>query len=402
MRVYQEHGKWAYSRRYKKRRLRRKGFATKAEAEAQLRKAMNDVDAEERGEVRTAPTTCGEALKIYRRKLEVRAKDKPHGYGANIAWYCQVLQEFVDSFGPSRQVRAITETDLREFYQTLCFRMARNSARANVARLQGMLKAAQEARPDLVNWLRPKLRMKDKTEYERRVVEPSEYAALVKALLNPSPTSNHYAAIKANRLRKPLWRDAADCVQLLRLTGGRLNEVLRMTLEQFDWSKGIVKLFASKTEDERDLPITDGIRNIVQSRIREGLTDNYVFPRARVATFDNNIARVCREAAKQAKLNYGQKNGFTLHSLRHTFITDLLRQTNNDVGTVMRYSGHKSLKAFSKYLHPSDEGCKLAMQALEKVGRFLAALEGKDGQQGLERDEIEAAKLLEMKEVSEA
>jgi hypothetical protein len=35
-----------------------------------------------------------------------------------------------------------------------------------------MMKAAQEAKPDLVNWLRPKLKVKRKTENERRVVEP--------------------------------------------------------------------------------------------------------------------------------------------------------------------------------------------------------------------------------------
>jgi len=34
-----------------------------------------------------------------------------------------------------------------------------------------MIKAAHEAKPDLVNWLRPKLKVKRKTENERRVVQ---------------------------------------------------------------------------------------------------------------------------------------------------------------------------------------------------------------------------------------
>lgn len=66
------------------------------------------------------------------------------------------LQEFVNFFGPNRLIRECTETDLREFYQILCFRRSlnRNSAGAFIGRIQGMLKAAQRSKPDLVNWLR--------------------------------------------------------------------------------------------------------------------------------------------------------------------------------------------------------------------------------------------------------
>src|SRR3990172_7554685 len=157
-RFYQENGLWCYQREYKHRRLRRKGFTTKAEAERRLRQAMDDVDAEERGEVRVKLTTCQDALGIYRRNLEVKAKEKPHNYGANIAWYCQILQEFVDRFGPNRLLREVTETDLREFRQVLCFRMCLNTANANIARVQGMLKAAAKAKSDLANWQRPTLK----------------------------------------------------------------------------------------------------------------------------------------------------------------------------------------------------------------------------------------------------
>jgi integrase len=45
-------------------------------------------------------------------------------------------------------------------------------------------------------------------------------------------------------------------VVLLRLTGGRLNEVLRMKLDQFNWKKRTVRLYASKTENERDVPLS--------------------------------------------------------------------------------------------------------------------------------------------------
>jgi len=65
-----------YQRRYKGVRLRRQGFITKSDAERDLRREMNDVDARERGEVRYEPTTAQEALSICRHNLDVRARDK--------------------------------------------------------------------------------------------------------------------------------------------------------------------------------------------------------------------------------------------------------------------------------------------------------------------------------------
>lgn len=58
----------------------------------------------------------------------------------------------------------------------------------------------------------------------------------------------------------------------------------------------------TKTENQRDLPLWDCIKEIVQRRIREGLTnEELLFPRATTATFDNAIARACRKAAKSGR-----------------------------------------------------------------------------------------------------
>lgn len=371
-----------YIRRYKGQRLRKKGFSTRSEAEKDLRKAMNDVDAEERGEVRTKPTTAQEALDIYRRKLEIRSRDKSGQYGHNVRSNCKVIQDFVNRFGPNRLIRECTEEDLREYYQILCFKQSinQNSAAVFIGRIQGMLKAAQAKKPDLVNWLRPKLTVKRKPEFEKRVVEMWEYKKFVETLLNPPLAPSRRAE------RNALWRDAGDAMQLLRQTGGRLNEILRIRLNQFHWSKGHVTLEASKTENERDIPLWGTIREVVQTRITDGLTDDvYVFPRARVETFDNAIARAYRKAAKLAKVSYGREDGFTAHSLRHTFCTHLMEATGNDAGTVMKYSGHKTLESFSIYLRPTDKGRILATQGMKSVGLFLASFpvqevdEGKPG-----------------------
>ena len=197
-----------FERQYKGAKLRKKGFVSKAEAERDLRRAMNDLDAAERGEIRTKPTTAQEALNIYRHNLNVRARDKAYQYAHNVRSNCKILQEFVDYFGPNRLIRECTETNLREFYHILCFRptLNKNSAGVFIGRVQGMLKAAQKAKPDLVNWLRPTLKVNHTPEFERRVVEPQEYAALVNILLNPP------LAPSRQRERNALWREAGDAV----------------------------------------------------------------------------------------------------------------------------------------------------------------------------------------------
>jgi integrase len=385
-----------YQRKYKHHRLRKKGFTSKSEAEDHLRQAMNDIDAVERGEVRSKPTTAQDALNIYKRNLEIRSKDKASQYRHNVNSNCKVLQEFVDRFGPDRLVRECTETDLRDFYQTLCFRptLSKNSAAVFVGRVQGMLKAAQKAKPDLVNWLRPTLSVKRKTEFERRSVEPQEYGALVSILLDPPLAPSRRAE------RKALWREAGDAVQLLRLTGGRLNEVLRMSVSQLNFSKRTIRLYATKTENERDVPMTQSLHDLLQLRIREGLmSDGLVFPRAETETFDNAIQRACRKAAKLAKLNYGQANGFTLHSFRHTFITDLLLKTR-DIAGVMRLSGHRSLQSFSTYLHLLDTGFTNAVAVLESVGPFLAPSENTANSENEQSTDEGAANLLQIKQVA--
>jgi len=50
-----------------------------------------------------------------------------------------------------------------------------------------------------------------------------------------------------------------------------------------------------------------------------------------------------------------------------------MKVTGNDVGTVMKYSGHKTLESFSNYVHPTDEGRIVSMQALDNVDGILTA-----------------------------
>src|SRR6185295_16651846 len=94
-----------YQRRYKKHQLRKKGFLLKREAEKDLRQAMDDIDASERGEVRVKPTTAQEAFEIYKRDQDIRGQAKSYNYRANNESSYKILRDFVQPFGPNRLIR---------------------------------------------------------------------------------------------------------------------------------------------------------------------------------------------------------------------------------------------------------------------------------------------------------
>jgi integrase len=392
---------YGYERQYNGKQLRKKGFTLKSAADKHLRQAMDDIDEAARGNPRLKPTSAQEALEIYKHALEVKARTKSNSYARNNKYKCGVIQEFVDQFGKTRPIRECTHIDLLEFYQTLCFRtgLEKNSAGTLMGAIKGMIKAAQETKADLANWQRPKLKTSTDSKYERRVVEPWEYATLVKILLDPPfiPSPRRRAE------RKSTWRDAADAVQLLRLCGGRLNEVIRVKLDQFLWRKGKFILEATKTENKRDIPLWDPIKDVVQQRIREGLTDDeYLFARAAKSpkSFDTIISHACLDAGKAAKLSYGRANGFTCHSLRHTFITEMMKATDRDIALVMSWSGHRSLESFKIYLHPTEEGRILGAQHTASVADFLRTFKGPQVEPGHPVDISEFAKPLKQQQVT--
>ena len=87
------------------------------------------------------------------------------------------------------------------------------------------------------------------------------------------------------------------------------------------------------------------------------------------------------------------------HSLRHTFVTDMMEATGNDVALVMSYSGHKLIESFGIYLHPTQQGRILANQRMNNVGDFFGTFSGIEGTQGIEGTSSSPVKALKRKQV---
>jgi hypothetical protein len=68
---------------------------------------MDDIDAFERGEIRSKPTTAQDAFDIYKRDQDVRGQAKSNNYKANNNSIYRILKAFVKHFGPNRRYETV-------------------------------------------------------------------------------------------------------------------------------------------------------------------------------------------------------------------------------------------------------------------------------------------------------
>lgn len=214
-----------------------------------------------------------------------------------------------------------------------------------------------------------------------------EYAALVPAK-NPAKTKKVREALGRAGTKKDVlqkgqleaWFSAvrqiqnptiAACLQVLLLTGARLNEVLTVRWEDvnFQW-KGIG--INDKVEGAREIPLTPYVESLITALPRR---NQFVFASARALQMDaKNIARRERKSAAKGKpapagavletsetgyisepntphtraCRTAGLEGLTLHGLRRSF-KSLTEWQEVPVGVVAQIMGHKASATAEKH-----------------------------------------------------
>ena len=217
--------------------------------------------------------------------------------------------------------------------------------------------------------------------------EQPEYAALLPTK-NPAKTKKAREALGKSGTKKDVlqrsqlaaWFTAvrqinnptiAACLQVLLLTGARLNEVLTMRWEDVNtqW-KGIN--INDKVEGAREIPLTPYVERLITALPRR---NHYVFASARALAMDTkNIARRERKSAAKGKSTpvgailetsatgyISEPNtphtracraagleGLTLHGLRRSF-KSLTEWQEVPVGVVAQIMGHKASATAEKH-----------------------------------------------------
>jgi integrase len=145
-------------------------------------------------------------------------------------------------------------------------------------------------------------------------------------------------------------------------TGCRRGEMLKLVWRDVDLQSRVITVRAenSKTFKERQVGITERLCTMLLS-IREtakGELDSLVFRGC--GDVRNSFATAC----KIAGIKYGGLDGLTLHCLRHTAATRLVRG-NLPIQLVGRLLGHSSVNTTYRYLTATDETAKQATSILE-------------------------------------
>jgi integrase len=158
-----------------------------------------------------------------------------------------------------------------------------------------------------------------------------------------------------------LLRNAAPYIQdLIRFalnTGLRIGEIFGLRWSNADWEKGILNVFAPKTQKTRVVPLNSEVQKVLEYWAL-GKRNEFVFynPETGKPFVDlkAGFALACRKAGI---------SGVTWHTLRHTFASRLVNR-GVDIVTVQQLLGHSTVTVTMRYTHTNLDSKRGAVEKL--------------------------------------
>lgn len=144
-------------------------------------------------------------------------------------------------------------------------------------------------------------------------------------------------------------------VMVLLNTGIRLNELVALDRDDIEISerKGSLKVRNGKGNKERTIPLNAETRRALTKYLDERIDNEQ-------ALFLSNIFKRISPRTVQHII---EMHGFNVHQLRHTFITELVRN-NEDISKIRALSGHNSADMILRYSQPTEEDLQKAVENL--------------------------------------
>jgi integrase/recombinase XerC len=163
------------------------------------------------------------------------------------------------------------------------------------------------------------------------------------------------------------WQTARDVciITLLFNTGLRLNELIALNVENINVENRVILDVHRKGGDEQPLPLNDWAMEAVSAwlRVRPALDANepaLFVSRLHRRMSDRAIQLMVKEAGRVASFPFLKP-----HLLRHSFITELLRQGAN-LEEGKRLAGHRSIRTTSIYAHPAFQSLATAVGRIQR------------------------------------
>jgi integrase len=141
--------------------------------------------------------------------------------------------------------------------------------------------------------------------------------------------------------------------------GLRRGEILNLKIEDCDFSRELVAISETKTDEPREVPMNQTARTMLTGLVETAQANGweYLLTNPLTGTRYKDLKKGLTSVLKDADL--------TLHSLRHTFITRAI-DSGAPITGVRDAVGHKSLATTNRYAHATEEGMRRAVNAQER------------------------------------
>lgn len=157
------------------------------------------------------------------------------------------------------------------------------------------------------------------------------------------------------------------CMLRLMLEAGlRAGEVVALRPEHLDMRTCKLTVREGKGAKDRVLWISDGLRDLIGEWLERRPESEWLFPTRNGSQVQTRYLRaLVKRLARKAEIAETEK--VSPHTLRHTFATDLLRETKN-LRLVQKALGHASIATTQIYTHIVDEELEEALRGF-RVGQ---------------------------------
>lgn len=159
--------------------------------------------------------------------------------------------------------------------------------------------------------------------------------------------------LKSKRLRKSIIRDKL-ILTMFSYTGIRKSELLNLNWDDINLGTSHLVIRNSKNKTDRTIPLHKNITELLETylSLRLPFTCNALF----VGERDRRLtsSSLVRLFIRYFKMSGLSSKGYTIHSLRHTFATRLLRKDVSLV-KIKNLLGHKTIRSTEIYLHTTGK-----------------------------------------------
>ncbi len=145
--------------------------------------------------------------------------------------------------------------------------------------------------------------------------------------------------------------------------GLRSSEVINLAIQDINWMTGRLKVRQGKGQKDRMLWINEDLLEVLGEwrEMRPVLSDNLFITLKGEAIQSRYLRAMIKRLGKKANI---QKDVHP-HMLRHTFATDLYRETKN-IRLVQKALGHSDLSTTMIYTHIVDDELEGALKSFRK------------------------------------